>query len=422
MMFKYGNPIIILLYQAIYILLFYGYFTFIIPKYSYMGYEWHPDNLKIIEGLFFTFLISIFLSEQFKRPSDLLTHLLFIFPIIPMLVMYGAASGSRDYNYVMILSFAVILLITAIPFHLQTLKITELKAGNIVWLLTSITILYIVVIILMGGYRYFNINIWKVYEYREAAAANLPAYFGYLSAITGKIMLPMLFLFSLVNRKKFLMAVSLIGSFLIFALTSHKGPLIYPIVSLVVYYIYKNRFGSYLLLLSFCTVLLFSTSGPVLGKPGDIVGTLFLRRACFTPAKINLYYYKYFNDQAPLLWSESRITMNLLDYPYSEPSSKIVGRYIYNKEVSANTGWLGTGYMHAGFTGMLLYAFLIGVLLKFIDMLALNKDNAFVTAITAIPIMVIALSSDIPTVMLTHGFMILLFLLSCFKISQSIQH
>ena len=417
MSYRYGNPVIILLYQFVYILLFYGYFSFVFPKYAYMGYQWNPDSFKIVEGLFFTFLASFFLPGRFKQPSDLFRHILFIFPIMPMLVLYGVASGEREYCYVTILAFFVILLVSAVPLQLKKMRIIRVNTKSIIRLLFFIILLYLLIILLLGGYKYFNVNIWKVYEYREAAAQNLPTSFRYFSPLIGKILLPLLVLLSLVYRKWAVLVLSMVCSFLLFALTSHKGPLLYPYISLVIFVLFKNRYSAYLLLIGLCILFLFSSSGSFLGKSGDVAGTLFLRRACFTPAKLNMSYYEYFSGQPPLLWAGSRVSMGLLEYPYSEATSKVVGRYIYNKEVSANTGWLGTGYMQAGFTGMLLYALMIGMLLKIIDMFALDKNPAFVTAITSIPILVMAVSSDVPTVLLTHGLAILLFLLSCFQTS-----
>jgi hypothetical protein len=95
----------------------------------------------------------------------------------------------------------------------------------------------------------------------------------------------------------------------------------------------------------------------------------------------------------------------------STDSSHLIGyHYSYNELTRANTGWLGSGYMHFGFAGMLFYALLVGLLLSMVDILAKTRRLGISVAILFTPFFAVFLSSDLPTAMLTHGLILALFL------------
>ena len=89
----------------------------------------------------------------------------------------------------------------------------------------------------------------------------------------------------------------------------------------------------------------------------------------------------------------------------------LIGYHYYNNKLSdANTGWMGSGYMHFGFAGLLIYAFIIGLLLSIVDTLAKRRELGISVAILFIPFFTLFLSTDLPTAMLTHGLLLALFL------------
>ncbi len=109
--------------------------------------------------------------------------------------------------------------------------------------------------------------------------------------------------------------------------------------------------------------------------------------------------------------AQSKLTFGLVEYPYDLDSSHLIGYHYYNNELTgANTGWLGAGYMHFGFAGMIFYALLVGLLLSMVDMLVKNREHSISGAILFVPLFVLFQSSDLPTCMLTHGFLLALFL------------
>ena len=95
-------------YVVSFLLILYGYYTFIVPLYGYTGFLWNLNRNKIAEGIVLTFFISFLLPSVFKKPSDIFLHLQLLFPIIPMLVIYGAESYPRIFLYYIITSFLLL--------------------------------------------------------------------------------------------------------------------------------------------------------------------------------------------------------------------------------------------------------------------------------------------------------------------------
>lgn len=120
----------------------------------------------------------------------------------------------------------------------------------------------------------------------------------------------------------------------------------------------------------------------------------------------------FFSTHPHVMWAESKLSFGMIDYAYDLNSSNLIGFYYYNDMMTgANTGWLGSGYMHFGFLGMVLYALLVGLLLIIIDMLAKGREPGILIAIFFTPLLALFLSSDLTTAILTHGLLLAMFLI-----------
>ena len=139
------------------------------------------------------------------------------------------------------------------------------------------------------------------------------------------------------------------------------------------------------------------------------------------PALLNFFYYDFFSSNPLVLLSESKLTLGLVDYPYSLNSSRLIA-YLYTKGSlttgGANTGWIGSSYMNFGFSGMLLYTFIIGLLFSICDELASKKGRALIGSSIFIPIFILFTSSDLPTAMLNHGVILSLLVILALKIKH----
>ncbi len=413
---------LVLLYLVAYFVLLYGYKYFVVPVFSYSGYSWDFSFIKCCEGIVMLVIVSIFMPCHFDKPSDVLIHIQFLFPVLPMIVLYSAQNRDRWFFYAALLAFLFILMFVALV-KFRAVKVKAIFSVRVFCLiLLWLGWCVVTVIILLGGLKFFNLNIWKVYEYRSLAAANLPKGFGYISHITSKVIFPLSLLIALVRRNGFLMLLSFLGSVMMFALTAHKGPLFYPVVVLLLYYISHRDAVIEWILWGYISIVFLSVLWYILF--GDItIGTLMLRRNFFAPAHLCYLYHDFFSVNPHALWAHSKVTLGLIHFDYPLDIPHLIGAYYYNRpECGANTGWIGSGYANAGYAGMFLCALIIGFLLVVIDSYGRTVDKNMVVSVVVVPLLTVFASSDIFTAMLTHGTLFTLLCLLIFPKCSDLKH
>lgn len=405
-----SNFILLVLYLVGYFLLLLGCYVFVSPIYGYSGFRWTPDIYKIFEGVSLLVLFVVLLPSNIKKPSDILLHIQFIFPVLPMLVLYGVQNQPSAFLYATMLSFMVMMLIVRFV-RLKSIRIRTLTPLLYHHTLLGIGWGVVGTIICLGGWRYFNLNIWRVYEFRTLAANNLPSIFGYILPLTSKIIFPLSFLLAVVRKDIVLALVALAGSVMMFGLTAHKGPLFYPFAVLAMYSVLQFRHKIHMLLLSYLMIIVLSL---VLYFLYDDIrfGSLFLRRVLLVPANINYLYYDFFSSNPFVWWAPGKITFNMIEYNYPLDVPHLIGSVYYNNaEAGANTGWIGSGYANAGYFGMLMYASMIGFLLLSIDCFGKFFGNRIIVPIMVPPLLAVFMSSDLFTALLTHGTILAILLL-----------
>ena len=79
--------------------------------------------------IFFSFLanlvIVIFLPVDFKKPSSIFMHIQYLFPILPMLIMFGISDLSSSYMIMVLAGFYILLFTRNInlrPLHFQKIS------------------------------------------------------------------------------------------------------------------------------------------------------------------------------------------------------------------------------------------------------------------------------------------------------------
>lgn len=409
------------LHLGIFYALAYGYQHYIALIYGYEGYRFDPNEDYWYMAFASVVIMSLITPVRDDRPSTLFYHVVLTFVLIPMLVILHAQNRPLEYMGMVlasyVLSIALLFLLKISPPRIAITSKSELR--RILFVLACI---YLAAIFLLGGYRYLNFDFSKVYDLRDEAAENLPGVFGYISPLMGKVIVPIAFVLSLLYRK-YLMALVFFGiSVLIFGLTAHKAPLFFPFLILFVYIASTGKNLTLKFNLGVLAVLLLSLWDFALSQkhgPGVFgwVGNLMMRREFFLPSQINYWYYDFFSKHGFVWFSNSKITLGMLDYQYPLDVSHLIGREYYNNEkTGANTGWMGSGYMQAGFAGLLLYGAAVAAVLGYVDACARKSgERALITAAVVIPLFALITSTDLMTAFFTHGLYVNLVLIACFN-------
>ena len=409
------------LHLAIFSLLLYGYEYYIVPIYGYEGYYFEPNKVKFIIALGMSFILSLLTPIDNSKPSTLFLHVTLIFVLIPMLVIFYADDKPWEYTIQSVVAYGIILLMLP-SLKGKYLRLPSLDNNDLLKGLLVLSTLYVVSVFSMGGASYFNLDISKVYDFRTEAEENLGGIYGYISPLVGNVLLPFALLIALILKKYLSVLLSLVLSILVFGLTAHKGTLFYPLFIVIIYILLSNRyiianFSIIVIIVLGLSILDFWFLNNFDNFLYGWFGSLTMRRMFIVPASINYMYYDFFSANNFVFWSNSKFTMGLINYPYSMDTAHVIGLEYYNNEATgANTGWLGSGYMQAGFFSIVLYALIISLVFSYIDKLATRvEDRRLVVAGTFVPIITLIVSSDLPTSFLTHGLLVNLILIGFLK-------
>ena len=391
------------------------------PIYSYMGFvlKSAEDNSVVI-SLIWILLLSIFLSMHNNRVKLFYLNTIIIVILIPMLCVYSIiVNYNNEYIYMFmciicfIITSFVALLVLDRP-YISTSKKSYCK----LYIPIMICLIFIVILryVVVNGLGIFNLNMLLVYKYRAILAHSMNGLFAYYDSLVIKIIVPLSIIYCLYYKKYYLLILFCCLQVVLYGLSSQKTVLFALFVILPLFY-YMPIFTKYIysynwlfIAMSCISVLCYKVSGYIL------IISLY-RRVVFLPALINFQYYDYFSQHSFDYFRQSFLR-HFLTSPYAITVQKIIARVYYSfeatEESSANTGFLGSGYMQGGFVVIMLYAVIIGFLIAIISDLS-KQSPRIAISLLALPMYSLFSSSDLPTSLLTGGIglcILLLFIIS----------
>ena len=152
----------------------------------------------------------------------------------------------------------------------------------------SVLLIAVATVSIFVGFSNFNLNLFRIYEFRAEATSSMPILLQYLYLGVSKIVSPIVLIMAFRFRSAFFLFVGIFAIVLLFGLTHHKTVLFIPIIVLI-FYIFQVRASN----LNICLLIfvLFSICASIeviflsyIGE--DKVGLLNLlisRRVLFLP-------------------------------------------------------------------------------------------------------------------------------------------
>lgn len=391
----------------------------------------HVGALALIQYVYTTFISDIYLSEGFQNEFNVLKfytsvatliifslaiprtrrlvsfqlHATLSIAIIPMFVIYAGMDLPNWFYSIAAVSFIVTLCTSQI--YVPAFSIGSINPKNMMRLLIILSILFIFSFYLLGSFVTINFDLNRVYELRREIALSLPPIYGYLIPLFSKSFIPIAIVIAASLKRYDYAAILSVISIILFGLTTHKGILFYPFVTLFVYIVFRKFRAERAFLKAIIAVSLISIVDFVIYMEGTgdaWIGSLLIRRALILPALHNYYYIEFFSENPWYWWSHSKLALGLVPMPYETTAPFIIGiEYYDNEATSANTGWIGSGYANAGMFGVIVYAALTGLLFSLIETFGKKFGPALVMGIFITPIIDIFTSADLTTLVLTHG-------------------
>ena len=358
-----------------------------------------PDFLlfgKVLEGALLIFLLAIFLKNRVVRPSSFYLHLQFILITIPMAVLYVTVEYSAVFYYSSIAGLVVIIATVKYLREFPVLFWIDARKPKILLLIQALMVLFTLSLLGFGLGKNFNLDIYLVYENRRTAATSLPSIYNYLFPWVTKVICPLGLVLAIEGRKKRTVIFLVFVNTVIYSLTHNKLTLFTPFFILGLYFLLGRRLTALRFANTYCIGVICLMCASILGASALV--SLAARRALFVPSHLNYIYHDYFSHHGFFLWGNGGRGAELRNGRF------LIGEdYFGREEMSANTGWIGAGYMNSGYFGVILYAVLIGLMLRALDSLSSRRRFRQVIALSLLPMISMVTSSDLPTAILTHG-------------------
>lgn len=398
----------VILYKLI---LDFSYIKIISTRFEYADFQLNYSQSNYVVSWVLLLYSFTFVKFKIKKVSDFFFITILINLLVPLFVLYGLDNRYSIFP-VIITTLGVSLTYQFaklnIFYKLQTLRINKGKYITVV--ISSVCVVFLVF-----WYNYVNVrlnfNLFDVYEFRhenkELAGGGLLTY---IISWTYQVFNILLLILSIHYRKYTFILIILLIQIFFFAASAHKSILFYPLLVLFLKY-YIDRFNyNYNLVLIYSLVLIFPLASFFMYN--DIYTSSFiLRRIFLIPAKLTYVYFDFFKENPHVYWSNSFLSF-FSEYPYSEPYKTHIGLFYGFENASANNGYISSGYAQAGVFGVFIYVFIFGFILNLIDILVKNGLPLWIgLSLTIIPFRSIQLSSDLLTVILTHGFIVVILML-----------
>lgn len=389
----------------------YSYVYFVNPVFFYEGFDlsfnWSNYTLS-----WFFYLTSFFLvRDSILKPSDYF----FITAILAIFSPLTSYFGLNDFSYFPVL--LTLISFFSIWFLLKTSLVKPLgfkihDGGEKIAFNLSVISIFILIFwyILSGAVFYFNLDFSKVYEYRELssklASVGPMVYF---NGWVYSVFVVYAMAYTLLHKKYYLTVVFLIIQIFFYGVSAHKTVFFTPFLVLSIWW-YFRKFNSVIFMVISFSFLVITSVFLYLYNNNIMFGSMFSRRVFFVPAKLTFDYFKFFENNPKVFWSNSVLSW-LFDYPYYDRVTKMIG-YENETGASANNGYISSGFSHAGIFGIFIYSYIIAFLLKNLDYFTkFNIPLWFILCLIVTPMRSFLINSDLLTSLLTHGFLIAFFIL-----------
>ncbi len=291
--------------------------------------------------------------------------------------------------------FFVLLGCLKIKFRADNFPVLNKKQGLIV-LLVITTVGVIPYLFVYGPYiNLKNLLLLDVYKTRSAMAGLSNIYFGYTYSLFTKIVIPLIIVFSLELKNRYMAGIGILYLVLFYLFGAHKTVYLGLLVVLVFYKWEYIKSVSRILMYSSLALMICI----VLASIGfDYPWILTFRRIHFLPTLLDICYLDFFDDNF-MYWSES-VLGAFVEYPYLIRHEYIIGEAYFNRsDMAANNGLISDGFMNMGTWGVLINVFLISGYFMVLNNLRIPSRyfGLFLLVIFSF------ISSSIFTVFLTHG-------------------
>jgi hypothetical protein len=381
-------------------------FIFVVaPNYSYVGYSLHFSAYKYIISVILLALMFQPIAGLLSKisPSSLIILILNLAYFIPGCTLY-AWHGLPDNFFVFYAVYWILLMFLHYFFpHLRVPFVTQrMTRGLFIIIIIFISLAGILISGVYNGFR-LHFGLMDVYHLRTIQKEmKLPTLVRYLQPLAS-IFLPIAIVY-LLTKKEFVWGVALsIIQMLLFALGGHKTTIFALFVAIFIYLFYKEKRSIWILwIVLFLNITALLEA--MLSHGFSYTGIFFQYRTFFMPSMISSNFFDFFSTHEHVYLRDSILRWIGFHNPYGMPIPNLIsGVYSGNYSTLANNGMCGDAFYQFGWTGLVIYPFLITLAIRLFEACSRYLDIRIV--ITACILFSQAfINSPFFIVMLTNGF------------------
>lgn len=387
----------------------------IIKRYDFMGFEGEVTLTGAVIAILLAALLAYFLPRDLSARSLHLTILHYAF-FLPSIVVVVFEKDVLVHAISLVIAYVGLHVVSAIS--VPSFVLRTIERDKLLWLLICFTIAALLIQIYFGGLDHFNLNLEAVYEFRRAAASDLPPVVGYIYSNVSNVLIPICLVLSILYRKWFLAVFTIAAALALFGMTHHKAVFFTPFAVLILVFAFRfikspAHLGYVFLAFPIFAVFEIIYIDYFLGYDFPKYYTSYsIRRVFLVPPMLDNVLVTFFSDFPKYYWSTSRLGFGLVDAPADVPPPFLVGREVFNDpDTSSNTGVIGSGFANAGYLGVAIYSAAVGFIVSFFNTHGHRLGHAFVAATTIILLFTIQTSTDLTTAILTHGLLLFVIIL-----------
>ena len=392
--------------------------------FGYAGNIYNPNSFKFIIGIFLIVLSSEAIIKTTLR-TKIYLWLFHILIVIPTSAVYYIS----DYNSTIALSTTLAsLLLPFLCYQLRRVRFktnntffSALNISNIIYILTFIYAIYFVLTILERGFSNLNFDLSRIYEFREHNSKDLSTIYQYIESNTTKCILPGITILFAAKKNWKALAILQCTTILLFGIHNHKiVALICPVTLILYQLIISKNFERN-------TLFIFNVGVGLVTVTYELTDSFevqaILDRAIFMYGWLNFKYYEFYSINDFVYWSNSKLTLGLIKYPYGELTPyEVIGSYLTDGLLvhSANTGYIGSAYMNAGVFGIAIETIAFAFIISLIEKQYVSSNYSAITLILPLfPILLFITSADISQSILTDGLLLSLMIGAALRNNKS---
>jgi hypothetical protein len=338
-----------------------------------------------------------------RRPSTIVLWALYLVGYVPTalvpLYLTGDLGAVLPFDVGLVSSMAILALILRL--RPPAIRVSNLSLTAFTRLLTALAVLSMLYIVAAFGVHTLP-SLADVYTTRAqfTVAQGGAAAGGYIVPWAANAINPMLMALGIARRRADLVVLGLFGQLIIYSDTGYKAVLFSVVLVPLVYFAISRAGRSFGPLTVLGTTAILAGAVAARSRPGDWALAL-ATRVFATPGHVGWYYYDFFSGHPQYHLSHSFLSW-LFPSPYNVDAPLLIGSVYFHQGTDANTSFWADAFANFGFTGIVIFTVVCGIVLLILDALGRRRDARIAGPMLAIAGLSLG-STGLFTTMLTQG-------------------